>query len=140
MLMTVDNWQQAYPSMASKVQLLLRATAVVANESTITGGCLRMCAATPPPWHPRQAPGAPDIVRLPRRLRARRSAGLGMHLQHRVSRRTSMLTGIALMPMAMLIAHSTPVMGCTLKNLPTGVCMMMTCGRRGGCTNKHACV
>jgi hypothetical protein len=50
-----------------------------------------------------------------------------MQLQHLVSRRTSTLTGMALMPMAMLMAHSMPVMGCTLKNLPTGVCMMMTC-------------
>lgn len=48
----------------------------------------------------------------------------------------SMLTGMELMPMAMLMAHSTPLMGCTLKKRPTGVCMMMTCRRavwgRGG--------
>jgi len=37
-----------------------------------------------------------------------------------------MLTGMALIPMAMLIAHSTPLMGCTLKKVPTGVCMMIT--------------
>jgi hypothetical protein len=97
--------------------------------------CLLLNAAASEHWQPIQAPAAPDIVRLPRRLRARKSAGLGMHLQHLVSSRTSMLTGMALMPMAILIAHSTPVMGCTLKNLPTGVCMMMTC--RGGRTKRH---
>jgi hypothetical protein len=59
-------------------------------------------------------------------------------LHARVSRRVRTLTGIALMPMATLMAHSTPLMGCTLKKRPTGVCMMMTCrgaqqeGMRGG--------
>jgi hypothetical protein len=41
--------------------------------------------------------------------------------------RVSTLTGTALRPIAMLTAHSTPLMGMTLKKRPTGVCMMMTC-------------
>jgi hypothetical protein len=30
----------------------------------------------------------------------------------------------------MLIAHSTPLTGCTLKKRPTGVCMMITCNTK----------
>lgn len=48
-------------------------------------------------------------------------------ITHRDTRRTTMLAGTALRPMAMLIAHSTPFMGSTLKKRPTGVCMMITC-------------
>jgi hypothetical protein len=55
-----------------------------------------------------------------------------------------MLTGIALMPIATLMAHSMPLMGCTLKKVPTGVCMMITCAQAGHSTAHstqcHACL
>lgn len=72
----------------------------------------------------------PDMVRLPCLCLPLRSVGLGRYLQKRVARRVKMLTGMALMPMAMLIAHSTPLTGCTLKKRPTGVCMIITCNTK----------
>lgn len=54
-------------------------------------------------------------------------AAVGIPGTHLDSRRVSTLTGTQLRPMPMLTAHSMPLIGMTLKNVPTGVCIIITC-------------